>query len=353
MLTVATLQELLAMTHNNEKIKQLIWDSAAAYKQLVSKDEIHGFQEQLLDWESRHTNLLPDLSVAIDTGEPFGNDWKTYPLPPKAYRTMSLDARLAAAHYNFYMARMKWALCILNEDPEDNERSAYSFFYKAMRLTVTQSEEPNDNNSLGDTQCPNSYSPPEALKIGFLPLLHITGLCSPQPSWLQWIRDTCALLQQEGVFKGHTFSTNLDCFHAFELHSKRNLPSTSDRYPAPASRVICHLIPEPDGRHFVSYFARARYSDDSSSDVPNKRSLLGHAWWRCYQGERPCNPELHMYGEEPCVPDLWEWLSSRPGVAAWREWATHTEFDMQRALRDHINGARLLSSPEDVRHRHG
>ena len=53
-LTVAALQELLSMPRNNEDMEQLIWNPVAAYDQLVSAEEIHGFQKQLLDWETRH-----------------------------------------------------------------------------------------------------------------------------------------------------------------------------------------------------------------------------------------------------------------------------------------------------------
>lgn len=63
-LTVAALQELLAMARNNEDMEQLIWDPVAAYDQLVSAEDICGFQEQLLDWETRHGALLPDLDTS-------------------------------------------------------------------------------------------------------------------------------------------------------------------------------------------------------------------------------------------------------------------------------------------------
>jgi hypothetical protein len=340
----APLQELLTMTHTNEDIEQLIWNPVAAYDLRVSAEDIHGFQERLLDWETRHRNLLADLNVVSGTDGSLGSDWQTFPLPPIACPGVSLHAKLAAAHYNFYMARMKWALCVLNESPKENEMSAYLHSYQAMRCTVTQSEQQlDDATNLGDTYCV-----PEGLKVGFLPLLHMIGLCCPQPSWLHWIRNTCGLLQQEGIFKGHTFSTNLDCFHAFDLHSRRTSQSISDNFPPPASRVMCQLIPEPDGRHYVSYFARFRFDDNPVAVRPKRYSILGHARWRCYQGEHPCNPDLHMYGEEICVDDWSGWLASRPAAVAWRKWAIHTEFDMEHALRDHINGARLLSSSEDV-----
>jgi hypothetical protein len=336
--TAAALQRLLTLTYKSANMEQLIWDPVAAHNRRVCAEEIYGFQEELLDWAIYHAQLLPDLNVVTDINGPLENDWQIYLLPPQECRTNSLHARLAAAHYNFYMGRMKWALCVLDRDAENNELSAYFHFYQAMRFT-TQVEEPVDNTK---------YCPPEGLKIGFLPLLHIIGLCCPQPSWLQWIQSTCGLLQQEGIFKGHTFSTNLDCFHVFELYGKSNLPTTLAKYPAPASRTVSQLIPEPDGRHYVSYFARPKLINGPTSDEPDALSPLGHARWKCNLGEHPCSPDLHMYGEKTPVSEFSEWLSSKPVAIAWREWATHSEFTMERALQDHINGARLLPAPEDT-----
>ncbi|GAB7325202.1 hypothetical protein MBLNU13_g09274t1 [Cladosporium sp. NU13] len=120
-LIVAALQELLALTRKNEDMEQLIWNPVAAYDQLISVEDVYRFQEQLLDWNTRNGNLLPDLDTATNSGGPLGNEWQTYPFPPQVYPAVSRYTKLAAAHYNFYMARMKWALCILKDNPEVNE----------------------------------------------------------------------------------------------------------------------------------------------------------------------------------------------------------------------------------------
>ena len=337
--TVVALESLLAMARTNAKMQQLIWNPVAAYDRPVPTREIHGFREELAKWKTSYTQLLPDLNLIVDSNRHMEDDWRTYPIPPQRCPATSLHANLAAAHYNFYMGRISWALCVLDDGFEKNEMSAYDHFYRAMRLTMTQAKGSTDNTT---------YCPSEGLNIGFLPLLHIIGLCCPQPSWLQWIRETCGLLQQEGVFKGHTFSTNLDCFHAFELYRSRNLPTTLDRYPAPTDRIVSQLFPEPDGRHYVSYFAQPKSGGDSSLDGTDALLPLGHARWKCYLGEHPCSPDLHMYGEMACVSEFSQWLFDRSVAVAWREWATQTEFSIDRALQDHINGARLLPPPEDI-----
>lgn len=176
-LIVAALQELLALTRKNEDMEQLIWNPVAAYDQLISVEDVYRFQEQLLDWNTRNGNLLPDLDTATNSGGPLGNEWQTYPFSPQVYPAVSRYTKLAAAHYNFYVARMKWALCILKDNPEVNEMSAYNVFYKAMRCAVTQPEEAIDDANLGDV-----HPAPEGLKTGFLPLLHIIGLCCPHQS---------------------------------------------------------------------------------------------------------------------------------------------------------------------------
>jgi hypothetical protein len=91
-----------------------------------------------------------------------------------------------------------------------------------------------------------------------------------------------ACFSKKASFKGQTFSTDLDCFHAFELHSRRNAQSIPDMFASPASRVVCQMITEPDGRHYLSYFARVRFDDSKVVTGPKRFSILGHSRRRCY-----------------------------------------------------------------------
>jgi hypothetical protein len=330
----AVLQNLLDLLNTNDQIEQLIWDPVTAYRRRVSARMIHSFQETLLNWNHQHLHLFPERDLEYDPDDA-GHDREIYSLPPQGHLTSSSCASIAAAHYSFYMARLKWALCILGEDSKRSEMSANYYFFEAMRFAAIFSETTPNVAIYKDV-----YLPCEALKVGFLPLLHLTGLCCPRPSWLHWIRDYCSLIRQEGVFKGHTFSTNLECFHMFELLGTKG--ASLEQYSAPASRVICQLIPESDGRHYMSYFARPTVEVDPNLDGLDGHSPLGHARWRCNFGEHPCSPDVHIYGEESLGDRTTNWSSKSPAAVAWHEWSKHTEFSMDCALRNHINGSRLL-----------
>ncbi|KAH0359499.1 hypothetical protein KCU65_g9932, partial [Aureobasidium melanogenum] len=85
---------------------------------------------------------------------------------------------------------------LLGDDELPNKATAEFYFYEALRhvashmafRTATYHDE-------------DIYIPCEALKLGLLPVLHITGLCSPQPLWLEFIKDMSGEITQEGVLK--------------------------------------------------------------------------------------------------------------------------------------------------------
>lgn len=332
----AALQTLLDLVSADSQFEQLIWDPVTAYRRRVTAEMVRSFQENLLGWFRQYSNVFPDFDLGHDFADE-GHDQEEYPLPPQAHFTPSLSASIAAGHYSFYVARMKWALCILGEDPERNEKMANHYFFEAIRFAAIFSGATPDVAASGDI-----YLPCEALKAGFLPLLHMIGLCCPRPSWLHWIKDYCGLLLQEGVFKGHTFSVNLECFHLFELLGKKG--AALEQYSAPASRVVCQLIPESDGRHYTSYFARPTTEVDPDLDGLDGSLPLGHARWRCNFGEHPCSPDIHIYGEESLGDKNVNWSSKSPVALAWHDWSKHTDFSMECSLRNHINGSRLVLS---------
>lgn len=332
----AALQNLLDLVSADDQLEQLIWNPITAYRRRVTAGMIHSFQENLLSWFHQHANVFPDGDLEHDFDDE-AHDREDYSLPPQAHLTSSSSASIAAAHYIFYTARMAWALCILGEDPERNEKLANHYFFQALRFAAIFSGATPDVAASGDT-----YLPCEALKAGFLPLLHVIGLCCPRPSWLHWIKDYCGLLLQEGVFKGHTFSVNLECFHLFGMLGKNG--AALEQYSAPTSRVVCQLIPESDGRHYKSYFARPTIEVNPDLDGLDGSLPLGHARWRCNFGEHPCSPDIHIYGEESLGDRSVDWSSKSPVALAWHEWSKNTDFSMDCSLRNHINGSRLVLS---------
>jgi len=129
----------------------------------------------------------------------------------------------------------------------------------------------------------------------------------------------------------------------FELLGEKD--AASEQYSAPADRVICQLIPESDGRHYTSYFARPVVDVDRGFEGLDGHLPLGHARWRCNFGEHPYSPDIHVYGEETLGDKPVDWSSKSPVALAWNEWSKPREFDMDCSLRNHINGSRLVLSP--------
>lgn len=338
------LRELLDLVCADAEIEELIWCPINAYTRHIQAAVIHRFQEQLCKWRSRHEHHLPELISNSALESLLRYKWERFPMPPPGYSSIMPSACLTAAHYSFYMARLHWSLCLLDENKEANQISAEFYFYEAMRFATTHA-----NRAIKVKNSEDSYVPCEALNAGFLTLLHVTGLCSPRPSWLHWIGKLCTLIEQEGVLKGHTYATNLDCLRTFEMYSQSESPALMERFPDPANRVICQLIPEIDGRHYTSYFAHSTFDADTGSDRLTTYRILGHARWRCYFGEHACEPEVEIYDKKPITTESFvDWLLCQQAALDWARRSKFADFDMDRALRDHINGSRLLPPPGEV-----
>lgn len=225
----AALQKLLDLVSADSQIEQLIWDPAAAYRRRVTTGMIHSFREHLQSWFYQHSHIFPDGDPGHHPNDD-GHGREYHSLPPQAHLTSSPSASIAAAHYSFYMARMEWALCILGEDTRRNEISANHYFYSALRFAAIFPEATPDVAVSGDT-----YQPCEALKAGFLPLLHLIDLCCPRPSWLLWIKDYCELLLQEGVSKGIRSRLTWSASMCLSCWARKMLPQSSTLLPRIAS----------------------------------------------------------------------------------------------------------------------
>ncbi|EUC41081.1 hypothetical protein COCMIDRAFT_107123 [Bipolaris oryzae ATCC 44560] len=338
--SLVALESLVDMVSESCEIKEIVWSPLAAYARSVSARTLNDFEQNLICWRNNHLELIPELDTDSALRALLIYGWSQFAMPPVPYTAITRNKSLAAAHYNFYRARIKWALVLLGDDVLRNKPIAEFYFYEALRHAASHAAflvaAENDQNI---------YIPCEALKVGLLPVLHIIGLCSPEPLWLRWIKDLSDQIVQEGVLKGHTFATSLDCLHRFEMYRfGHDYSTTVDQYPEPAERIICQLIPETDGRHFTSFFAVP-----SAANSPRRAGLgayrvIGNARWRCGYGEGPCTPVITMYGSDhmKLEPLSTEWLYSMQPVFEWLSWSREKEFRMERALQDHISGTRLL-----------
>jgi hypothetical protein len=343
---LVALHSLVDLISGSCEIKELIWSPIAAYARRTSAQIIKSFEQRLMQWRNSHSDLIPELDTDVALNTLLVYKWSQFAMPPPPYTSTTRTKSLAAAHYNFYRARIKWALLLLGDDELQNKPAAEFYFYEALRhaashiafLTATDCDE-------------NIYIPCEALKIGLLPVLHIVGLCSPQPLWLEWIKDLSDQIIQEGVLKGHTFATNLDCLHKFEVRrSGSGNPDMLGRYPEPAERVICQLIPETDGRHFISFFAVPSAAHDPEHTGLDAYRVIGDARWRCGYDEGPCTPVVNMYDEDSANLEIFsaDWLYSTQVARDWYAWSQEKGFHMERALQDHISGTRMLLAADEA-----
>lgn len=343
---LTALHSLVDLVSEDPGVKELVWSPIAPYARNTMAQVVYDFEQRLVQWKNYHLHLIPELDSDSALNALLVYKWSKFAMPPPPYTSTTRSKSLAAAHYNFYRARIKWALILLGDDEQQNKSTADFYFYEALRHAASQVSFLTAGDGGEDT-----YIPCEALKVGLLPVLHITGLCSPQPLWLEWIKDLSDQIVQEGVLKGHTFATNLECLHAFEIHRHGDdYPSKLEQYPEPADRIICQLIPETDGRHFTSFFAAPSAVFDPRHNGLGAYRIIGDARWRCGYGEGPCTPILNMYDDDSASsePFSTDWLYSTQPALKWLSWSQEKEFHMERALQDHISGTRLLLAGDDA-----
>lgn len=343
---LAALTSLVDMISENHKIKEIVWSPIYAYARSISARVIKDFEEKLIQWKENHLDLIPELDTDSALDALLVYRWSQFAMPPPPYTSTTRNKSLAAAHYNFYRARIKWALILLEDDVLRNKPTADFYFYEALRHAASHAAFLNATDR--DQEI---YIPCEALTFGLLPVLHIVGLCSPQPPWLEWIKDLSYQIIQEGVLKGHTFATNLDCLHRFEMYrSGGDYSAMLKQYPEATERIICQLIPETDGRHFTSFFAAPSATYDSRHTGLGAYQVIGIARWKCGFEEGPCTPVLNMYDEDTANLESFstEWLYSTQPALDWLSWSQDKEFHMERALQDHISGTRLLLAADNA-----
>ncbi|KAF3006885.1 hypothetical protein E8E13_011052 [Curvularia kusanoi] len=342
--SLMALDSLVNMISDDYEMKELMWSPIAAYSRLVPARTLSEYEQKLVQWRDSHLEIIPELDTESALQALLVYGWSQFAIPPPPYTTITSNKSLAAAYYNFYRARIRWALVLLDEDVLRNKTTAEFYFYEALRHAASHAAFLTSQINDEDT-----YVPCETLNIGLLPVLHIIGLCSPQPLWLEWIHDLCDRIAQEGVVKGHTFATSLDCLHRLEMHRYDGGPSAKmDRYPDPAERIICQLIPETDGRHFVAYFAAPVAALDPRHAGLNAYEVIGDARWACGYEDGPCTPVVTVYdnGQTNLKTFSKEWLYNTQPVIEWLSWSQEREFCIERAVQDHISGTRLLLAAE-------
>lgn len=339
--TVLTaLHRLVDLISEDHDVKEIVWSPVASYARNTAAQVLYNFEQRLIQWKEYHLHLIPELDSDSALNALLVYKWSKFAMPPPPYTSTTRYKSLAAAHYNFYRARVMWALILLGIEEQRNKLTADFYFYEALRHAASHVSFLTAGDGSEDT-----YIPCEALKVGLLPVLHITGLCSPQPLWLEWIKDLSDQIVQEGVLKGHTFATNLECLHTFEtLRHGGDNPSVLEQYPEPAERIICQLIPETDGRHFTSFFIAPSPVYDAGDSGTVADRVIGNARWRCGYGEGPCTPIFNIYDGDSAISEPFsvDWLYSTRPALDWLSWSQEKEFCIERALQDHISGTRLL-----------
>ncbi|KAH8813018.1 hypothetical protein F5884DRAFT_320710 [Xylogone sp. PMI_703] len=343
------LQRLLKLGSLDSEIEELIWSPLKPYSQSVPANKIQAFQENLVELKNSCRDLFPsDAELDISVPDyPTGAALDQLPMPPcQPHTRVSSQMCLTLALYNFYMARTMWALAFLSEDDSEMlELSAYFYFYEQLKYASMINAHPEFFDE-------DPYLACEAVRIGFIPMLYVTGHCAPKSIWLEWIIERLVQIGQEGLFNAKVYAKSLEVLHTFELGRSPNGSLSNerlDRFPSTAWRIISVLVPELDGNSYITFYAGANRKSASYNGPQRKGNLLyycqGHARWSsaARSSNHDTAAEVTVYDELRTSKELFtmNWLLNQPVISEWVEWSRHSEFDLDHTLQDHINGSCL------------
>ncbi|KAH8806138.1 hypothetical protein F5884DRAFT_737842 [Xylogone sp. PMI_703] len=350
------LQGILNLVSAKSEWEDLIWQPPVDLTSVTS-DEVRAFQMEIRSWKVKNNHVLPHLDSdgSIESSlDVMNSTIDELPIPPEPHSITSVQICLVLAVYNFCMARTTWALILLGDGSERTERAAYLYFYEVMRYAATISNKlphkmgpqtlPDDivlqNIHKSNSEYEALYVPCEVLRIGFLPILYITGQCTPQPKWLKWVIEQLKEIGQEGISSGQALAKCLEGLQSLELNRDIN---SLDRFPCPASRIIAVLIPETDGHGFVAYYARARSGMHQSHILYH---TVAQSRWsrRSHDDESQSNIEILDQTRTVTAPFTRYWLLHQPVSHQWMAWSMDVQFDLDGALHDHISGSNLSPS---------
>lgn len=346
---VFDLQRSLLQILDDSGARDEIWNLPPTQQDpTVLLEKVYRLQRDLREWKEVHVHLHPNLETDAATLASLGSSEEShFPIPPSPFLPMPLHLCLSGATFNFIMARILWTLCLYDksQDAKKLESEAYIHFYQTLRFAATHTMNNHSRtlpNAVYSIDAPVSG---EEMDHSLLPLLYITGQCSPWPSWLRWIAQLMQQTGEQGLFNGYVLSASLKVLHKMEL--SHNLLSTDriERYPSPALRIISTLVPETGAQGFMCYYAKpSRFN----SGWINRDTLtyypIGQARFSPELDDNStAKREIDIYDEQRSMEEkfTWEWILSRPIASSWKNRSSQARFNLDDILHDHMNGSRL------------
>lgn len=340
----ASLRDLLDFAGAYPDVNDLIWNPWMIYERVVPPNRISLFQSQLSNWAAVN-GVFSQFDSQLLKNPVMECDWEdvnVLALPPPPFFGKLSPLGLIAAIYSFFMARTLWALSLFDHDiqNEQNYLLAYCYTYEAMRSVATIVANGERVNDMGE-----GYVACETLGNGLVPMLHILGQCCPRPAWLQWIMEQMTTLKQEGLFNGVVLAKSLNALYTFEVSNNIDSSSLLDRFPQPTARVISVIIPGLDGQSFICFYASPDSRDPLHDTGARPYYPIGHAQWSEVRRGGSTKPVIDMYNEQRrfSQPFTKSWILEQQVAHDWLNWSTSlgVGFNLDRALRDHINGSCL------------
>ncbi|KAF2102987.1 hypothetical protein NA57DRAFT_71968 [Rhizodiscina lignyota] len=292
-------QQLYDLICSRGEMNRAIWTPLSDASTMVDIATIMDFQNDLRRWKESATHIFRNYDDSPHTTLQNGYSWSSFDdlaIPPQPQKIDCMDAAMGAALYNCYMGRTMWMLCCATGEDESYEYSAYAYVYHNMRILESVFRD-KDQRKIEE----RPYLACNALKFGFIPLLYLGAQFCYSLSWRQWISAKLHAIGQEGLYNGNAFASTLENLSLFQSHMERDRPRL---YPQKGksplgsahSRIVPILLPDTEGKTFVSYYIQPTGTDHGTSHgMKLPPQAVGRASWERGSDDSPRNLTVDFY----------------------------------------------------------
>ncbi|KAK7883429.1 hypothetical protein LTR67_011251 [Exophiala xenobiotica] len=345
------MHQLLDVFSAEEYVADLVWSPFVKDLDSIPMERIKTFLEEVEDWKDRYNDpSLKSVAQKYPSGLSRRDvDGLLLGMPRQQKQQHTYQSALTAALYHFCMARLMWALARIGGNDEAYELATYFHVSEVLHLSdyaekgaIGRGPRDHDHWVFG-----------EAVDIGFSAMLFLCGQCCPCNMWRDFIIERLRLIGREGLFNGPAFATALTVLRGFEPVSNNNTvgalhSSMLDRLGPPESRAVPLLFNEKDGRNYKLYVLGS--SPGRGDPVLGDFEVVCQAHWATDEDGAMKEPFVEAFGGGDVASlgsagqrgrPTSDWLLSQPVIGDWMDTFRGSEFDVELAIRDHVNGVRL------------
>lgn len=271
---------LIQLVSGHNKFSKVVWGSWYPTNNRPTRDELAGFQAEMLLWKSTSPETFACCVSDLDSVRASSIEGvDLLPIPPVPLHFTSVEAAVNVIMYNGYLGCALAMLSTTDSDPLEREIEAYNYVYQNMCIASgLLYRDPGQGTYDYD------YKPCDSIDMGISLFLYNAARRCFSAEWQEWTQAALHAIGQEGLSNAHSLANTLAIMRPLEKILPQNVLSKDSilRTKSPLGHIRDRLVPtlKPVGdeggfsAHFLRYGATEEDSDESVIRI------VGRASWR-------------------------------------------------------------------------